>query len=92
MIIRIMGTGQFEVKSSLFDELNTIDNMIVDCVQKGDVAGYQKKFSELIGLVLREGKKLPDDQIVESSVIIPPADMTITEARQIFTGEGIFKG
>ena len=23
MIIRIMGTGQFEVKSSLFDELNT---------------------------------------------------------------------
>lgn len=92
MIIRIMGTGQFEVKSSLFDELNTIDNMIVDCVQKGDTAGYQKKFSELIGLVLREGKKLPDDQIVESSVIIPPADMTITEARQIFTGEGIFKG
>lgn len=92
MIIRIMGTGQFEVKSSLFDELNTIDNMIVDCVQKGDTAGYQEKFSELIGLVLREGKKLPDDQIVESSVIIPPADMTITEARQIFTGEGIFKG
>jgi len=92
MIIRIMGTGQFEVKSSLFDELNTIDNMIVDCVQKGDAAGYQEKFSELIGLVLREGKKLPDDQIVESSVIIPPADMTITEARQIFTGEGIFKG
>lgn len=92
MIIRIMGTGQFEVKSSLFDELNTIDNMIVDCVQKSDAAGYQKKFSELIGLVLREGKKLPDDQIVESSVIIPPADMTITEARQIFTGEGIFKG
>ncbi len=92
MIIRIMGTGQFEVKSSLFDELNTIDNMIVDCVQKSDAAGYQEKFSELIGLVLREGKKLPDDQIVESSVIIPPADMTITEARQIFTGEGIFKG
>lgn len=92
MIIRIIGQGQFEVKSGLFDELNTIDNMIVDYVQKGDAAGYQQKFSELIGLILREGTKLPDDQIIESSVIVPPADMTITEARQIFTGEGIFKG
>lgn len=92
MIIRIIGQGQFEVKSGLFDELNTIDNMIVDCVQNGDSAGYQKKFSELISLILREGKKLTNDQIIESSVIVPPADMTITEARQIFTGEGIFKG
>ena len=34
MIIRIMGEGQYNVKSSLFDDLNKIDNTIVDYVQK----------------------------------------------------------
>ena len=30
MIIRIIGQGQYNVKSSLFDELNKIDNKIVE--------------------------------------------------------------
>lgn len=92
MIIRILGQGQFEVKSSLFDELNVIDNKIVEYVTKGDEKEYKKGLADLIGLILREGKKVPDEELIESSVIVPPNDMTLKEARQIFSGEGIFKG
>jgi len=92
MIIRILGQGQFEVKSSLFDELNVIDNRIVEYVTKGDEKEYKKGLAELIGLILREGKKVPDEELIESSVIVPPNDMTLKEARQIFSSEGIFKG
>jgi hypothetical protein len=92
MIIRIMGQGQYEVKSILFDDLNAIDNKIVEYVHKGEETEYKKSLTELIGLIVRQGKKVPDSEIVESSIIVPPADMTLEEARQVFTGEGIFEG
>ena len=90
MIIRILGQGQFDVKSTLFDDLNKIDNTIVGCVQNGDDVEYKRGLAELIGLILTEGTKLPDTELVESAVIIPPADMTLEEARQVFRGDGIF--
>ncbi|NLV25580.1 MAG: hypothetical protein GXY48_00165 [Methanomicrobiales archaeon] len=92
MIIRILGQGQYEVASSLFDTLNAIDNKIVECVQNGNVKEYNKNFAELTDLILKEGKKIPDTELVGSSVMVPPTDLTFEEARQIFRGDGIFKG
>lgn len=92
MIIRIIGEGQFDVSGSLFDDLNAIDNKIVDVVQKGDEAGFKIHHAQLIALILAQGKKLPDEELVASSVMVPPADLTLEEARQIFCGDGIFQG
>lgn len=92
MIIRILGQGQYEVSSSLFDTLNGIDNKIVDCVQDGNEKEYKKNLTELVGLIIKEGQKLPDTELIGSSIIVPPADLTLEEARQIFRGDGIFKG
>lgn len=91
MIIRVMGQGQYRVNSSLFDDLNKIDNKIVGYVEKGDRKAYKKSLDELIGMVIREGKKVAAKEIVESDIIVPPADMTIEEARDIFKGSGIFR-
>lgn len=91
MIIRIMGQGQYRVNSSLFDDLNKVDNKIVGYVEKGNKKAYKKSLDELIDMVIREGKKVAAKEIVESDIIVPPADMTIEEARDIFKGSGIFK-
>jgi hypothetical protein len=87
-----MGEGQYNVRSSLFDDLNTIDNAIVEHVQKGNEPGYKKNLAKLIGIIQREGKAVDDSELIESDIIVPPADMTLEEARGIFTGTGIFKG
>jgi len=92
MIIRIMGQGQYRVKSTLFDDLNKIDNKIVGYVQKGNAKAYKKSLDELIGMIVREGQKVSSKEIVESDIIVPPADMTLEEARQVFKGTGIFQG
>jgi len=92
MIIRIIGQGQYLVKSSLFDDLNKIDNAIVGYVQKGDEKEYKKSLAKLIGTIKREGKKIDDRELVESDIIVPPGDMTLSEARDVFKGTGIFKG
>jgi hypothetical protein len=92
MIIRIMGEGQFYIKSGLFDELNKIDNRIVEYVQKGNEQEFKKGLAELIRTIRKEGNPLDDKELLESDVIVPPADLTIKEAREIFKGTGIFKG
>ena len=92
MIIRIMGEGQFRVDSALFDTLNTIDNRIVEDVQKGNQQEYERSLAELIGCIQREGRRIVDTELVESDIIVPPADMTLAEARDVFKGTGIFEG
>jgi len=92
MIIRIMGEGQYLVDSGLFDTLNRIDNRIVEQVQKGDQEAFETSLAELIRSIQREGKRVDDTMLVESDVIVPPADMTLAEARDVFKGTGIFEG
>lgn len=91
MIIRIVSEGQYEVPSSLFDELNVIDNTIVELVSKGNEEEYGQELSKLIGMIKTNGKKLDDSDIVESSIIVPPSDLTFEEAKEIFTGVGVFE-
>jgi len=92
MIIRIMGEGQYLVNSSLFDTLNALDNRIVEHVQMGDEPEYRKHLAELIGAIKREGTPVDDTMLVESDIIVPPANMTLAEAREVFKGTGVFQG
>jgi len=89
MIVRLMGEGQFELDKKQLDEVNKIDNNIVKIVDKGDEKSYQKEYRKLIEIVRKNGKKVPDDIIKPSDVIIPPADLTFDEAKNIFRGEGL---
>ena len=86
MIIRIIGDQQYEVKSSIVDKLNEMDNRIVEVVAKGDEKNFKKEFTKMIALVRKKGKPL------DSQLILPPEDLTIEEAKKIFTGEGIIPG
>ena len=91
MIIRIVSEGQYEIPSSLFDELNAIDNTIVELVSKGNEEEYGKELSKLIDMIKTNGKQLDDSDIVESNIIVPPGDLTFEEAKEIFTGVGVFE-
>ncbi|TFH42636.1 MAG: hypothetical protein E4G94_05945 [ANME-2 cluster archaeon] len=89
MIIRIMGEGQYKVSSSLLDELNLIDNKIVDYLGKENESGFRSELCKLIAAVKEKGMPLDDAEIVESDLIVPPEDMTLEEATEIFSGDGL---
>lgn len=91
MIIRIMGEGQFNVPSSLFDELNAIDNRIVDHVAKEDEEYFRKDLLNLISMIRENGNPVGDEELVESDIIVPPDDLTLAEAKDVFSGQGIFE-
>jgi hypothetical protein len=91
MIIRIMGEGQYEVPGSLFDELNIIDNRIVDLVGKGNEADYRTELLNLINVIKSNGKQIDDSSIVESNIIVPPEDLSLKEAKEMFSGSGLLE-
>ncbi|TGC08519.1 PspA-associated protein PspAA [Methanolobus halotolerans] len=91
MIIRISEEGQYEVPSSLLDDLNTIDNKIVELVAMEKEGEYKAELSKLIKTIKIHGKKLDDSDIQESDIIVPPEDLTMIEARKIFIGDGLLE-
>ena len=89
MIVRLMGEGQYELDKKHVDEINSIDNNLVKIVNKGDEKSFKAEFRKLAENVRRYGKRLPDDVLKPSDIIIPPADLTLEEAREIFKGDGL---
>ena len=90
MIVRLMGEGQYELEKKHVDEVNKIDNNIANIVKKEDEKVFKTEFKKLSDYVKRNGKKIPDDVIKPSEIIIPPYDLTIDEAKMIFAGDGLF--
>ena len=89
MIIRVVNEGQYEVSDSLLDELNELDNEIVGLIESGDETRFRDVLRNFISLIRENGKPLDTDVIVESDLIVPPEDLTLSEATKVFNGEGL---
>jgi hypothetical protein len=89
MIVRIFGENQYRVPDDVRERLNQFDNECVATVQAGDEARFHACYGEMLDLVRSSGEALGDDELEGSDVMLPPADITIEEARTEFTGDGL---
>jgi hypothetical protein len=89
VIVRVSGEGQFKLPDEDADRLNELDNRAVSAVEEGDQTGFRELWSQMLELVASDGNAVPEDELVESDVILPPRDITFEEARAEFTGEGL---
>lgn len=92
MIIRILGIGQFKLDDRHIDSLNKIDNQIVEHVSKGREKEFSRDLAKIISMIQENGEAIDPAEIIPSDIIVPPADMTLEEAKQVFSGEGLIKG
>jgi ElaB/YqjD/DUF883 family membrane-anchored ribosome-binding protein len=94
-IVRIAGHGQFKINQSTMAKINEIDNEIVDMLKKDssnsktDESQFRNKIEEMASLITQEGEPLDNKEIVQSDIIVPAADLSIEEAKNMFKGEGI---
>lgn len=90
-IVRIMGQGQFTVDNETLKKLNEIDDSIVQLVNqdRSDDAEFKKRLIELTNIVEKNGKPLDSKEIIQSDIILPSADLTIDEAKNLFKGDGV---
>ena len=89
MIVRILTEGQFNLPGAYVDELNEIDNRLVEVVESDDAEQFPVVLKNMLDLVRQNGTPVPVDELVESDLVLPEPDITLQEAEEIFTGEGL---
>ena len=89
MIVRILTEGQYNLPGAYIDRLNEIDNEIVEVVAQEDRKGFHNLLEDMLELVREKGEEVPIDELVESDVVLPEPDITLEEAGELFTGEGL---
>ena len=89
MIVRIATDAQYRLPDHDAARLNELDNEVVKAVEGGDEEAFARLFGEMLELVRTDGEPISDDELVESDVILPPADTSFAEAADGFTGEGL---
>jgi hypothetical protein len=94
MIIRILGEGQYRVQESAVADLNTIDATIEKAVAAGDQEALTGALTRLHAEVIAAGSAVADDELEDSDLILPAADATVEEVRQLLeeSQEGLLPG
>lgn len=90
IVIRIASRGQYEIDATneaLLRELNEIDNQIVTLLMETE-AKMQKHLDQMARIVDQQAEEL-DDAFVESDLVLPPSDLSLSEAAKLFPDEGI---
>ena len=92
MIVRISSEGQYEVSEEDTERLNQLDNEAVSACEVSDEADFHAAFGRLLDFVREKGRRVPDDELFGSDMILPPPDVSLVEARTEFQGEGLIPG
>ena len=89
MIVRIMGEGQYRLGDAVLERVNTLDNAVVAAVDGDDEDAFHTAFEEMLDVIRSEGEPVDDDDIEVSDIIVPPADTSMAEAAEDFSGDGL---
>lgn len=89
MIVRLMNEGQYKTDEDVRRELDALDDQAVAALEAGDEATLDARLDDMWRLVQERGERLPDDDLSTSDLIIPPADLTLEETRELFSDQGL---
>jgi hypothetical protein len=92
MIIRILSEGQFDVADNEVDGLNVLDEKLEAAIDAGDEAGFTAALAELLDRVRSVGSPVDLDALVSSDLLLPYADATLAEVRDLLSDEGLIPG
>jgi len=84
-IVRIMSDNQYRMTDVQMHEFDLIDNDLEDALNEDDDAKFRASLQRLTDYIHANGQVVPIEELVESDLIVPAADMSLAEAKQHFT-------
>ena len=63
MIVRISGTGQYELDGDQVRQLDALDTALTDAYNSGDEQQFRQCLAQVVSHVRDNGKRLPDDRV-----------------------------
>ena len=92
MIVRILAEGQWSLDDDQLEGLNALDSAVEAAIADGDQLTFTKSLAALLDAVRTSGSPLPDDSLEDSDLILPPADATLEEVRELLNDDGLIPG
>lgn len=92
MIVRILGEGQFDLDAAELDHLNELDSALEAAVEAGDEARFREALTALIQGVRASSRPHDAESLEPSEVILPPADASLDEVRELLGADGLLPG
>ena len=92
MIVRILGEGQLDVADGELDGLNSLDADLQSAVESDEEDRFLQALVALLAKVREVGKPLAPDEIVPSDLVLPSADASLAEVRELLGDEGLIPG
>jgi len=92
VIVRILGEGQLVVDDSALSELNELDSRLEAAVEGSDEAAFSAALAALLGRVRELGTPADLDALEPSGLILPQADATMEDVRQLLADDGLIPG
>jgi hypothetical protein len=89
VIVRLMGEGQYRIDADAAEALNELDDQAAQAVEAGDEENLRRLLGMMASTVRDRGERLDDADLSPSEGIVPPEDLSLEEARQLFDGEGL---
>jgi hypothetical protein len=92
MIVRILGEGQYELSDDAVSALNDLDARVESAVEAGDEEAFHGALTALLDGVRTAGVAQDADSLQPSDLILPMADASVAEVRDMLSGDGLIPG
>jgi hypothetical protein len=83
VIVRILGEGQFRVGDDAAAKLTALDKDLDAAVRDDTEPAFHAALHAAVALVRTTGTPVADDEFVTADYILPFADATVSEVRQL---------
>ncbi len=85
MIVRILGEGQWRIEDAVVADLNRLDDEVEKAVAGGNAGELTAALNALLDEVRAQGQVVPDDELSDSDLILPPAGATLEDVRELLS-------
>ena len=85
MIVRILSEGQWELSDDAVRKLSPLDDEVEKAVGTGDQTDLAEALHALLEQVRSSGRPIPDDELLDSDLILPDADATVAEVQELLS-------
>jgi effector-binding domain-containing protein len=89
MIVRISGEDQYRLGEDERARVNELESAVIAIVDSGREDGFIEAYAAMLEYVRTHGRRVGEEEIETSDVILPPADLSFAEAGRDFNGEGL---
>jgi len=92
MIVRILGEGQYDVSDDAISALNDVDAEVESAIAAGNEIAFRDALMLLLDGVRTAGVPHDADSLDSSDLILPMADATLAEVKDLLSGDGLIPG